>query len=79
MVIATMVPEIGRVKNTVQSLEKLIIVFMNDSSAIGPRITPSTSAGCGRARAAGAGSARRARPEKGVRSKVDLSGAEGVH
>ena len=40
---ATIVPEIGRVKNTVQSLEKLIIVFMNASSAIGPRITPSTS------------------------------------
>ena len=47
MVNATIVPEIGRVKNTVQSLEKLIIVFMNASSAIGPRITPSTSGATG--------------------------------
>src|SRR6478752_9939463 len=44
---ATIVPEIGRVKNTVQSLEKLIIVFMNASSAIGPRITPSTNGATG--------------------------------
>jgi hypothetical protein len=44
---ATMVPEIGRVKKTVQSLEKLIIVFMNASSAIGPRITPKTSGAMG--------------------------------
>ena len=42
MVNATIVPDIGRVKNTVQSFEKLIIVFMKASSAIGPRITPST-------------------------------------
>src|SRR5581483_8457479 len=47
MVIATIVPEIGRVKKMVQSLEKLIMVFMNASSAIGPRMTPSTSGATG--------------------------------
>ena len=44
---ATTVPAIGRVKKTVQSLQKLIIEFMNASSANGPRITPSTSGATG--------------------------------
>ena len=47
MVNATMVPEMGRVKKTVQSFEKLIMVFMKASSAIGPRMTPSTSGATG--------------------------------
>ena len=48
---ATTLPAIGRVKNTVQSLPKLIIEFMNNSSAIGPRMTPSTSGAIGKAQA----------------------------
>src|SRR4051794_10193465 len=47
---AMTVPAIGRVKNTVQSLLKLIIAFMKDSSASGPRITPSTSGAIGKLR-----------------------------
>ena len=41
--IARIVPLIGRVKNTVQSLSKLTIVVMKLLSASGPRIVPSTS------------------------------------
>src|SRR6516165_12809081 len=47
IVSATIVPEIGRVKKTVQSFEKLIMVFIKASSAMGPRITPSTSGAIG--------------------------------
>ena len=46
-VMATTAPEIGRVKKTVQSFEKLIMEFMKFSSAIGPRMTPSTSGATG--------------------------------
>src|SRR5262249_7121692 len=45
---ATIDPEMGRVKNTVQSFSKLIMEFMKFSSAIGPRMTPSTRGATGK-------------------------------
>ena len=44
---ARMLPLIGRVKNTVQSLLKLTIVVMKLFSAIGPRMAPRTSGASG--------------------------------
>ena len=43
-------PEIGRVKKIVQSLPKLIMVFMKASSASGPRMAPRTKGARGNRR-----------------------------
>ena len=45
---AIITADMGRVKNTVQSLLKLIIELRNDSSASGPRMTPSTIGAIGK-------------------------------
>lgn len=43
-----MVPLIGRVKNTVQSFWYAIMLVMNDVSAMGPRMQPSTIGAIGK-------------------------------